>query len=142
MDYRLNNEGIVACVIAQVVSRGSYDTPFVTGMTNLLLQDRIRKKAIATMADQVEELKLLLGQLDGMLFGVIVNSMTMLIEGECLRRAGDRLELTMRGIRLCQNMEDGKCEYLSQMIRDLDRILFKYEAIDICSLYQQYWIAL
>ena len=78
MDYRLNNEAIVACVIAQVVSRGPYDIPFVTGMTNLLLQDRIRKKAIATMAEQVEGLKLLLCQLDGMLFGVIVNSMTML----------------------------------------------------------------
>ena len=55
MDYRINNEAIVGCVIAQVVKHGPYEVPFVTGMVNLLMQDKLRRKVLATPGDRVQE---------------------------------------------------------------------------------------
>ena len=46
MDYRLNNEAIVACVAAQVVKHGCRQLPAVVVITNLLMRDQERKKTI------------------------------------------------------------------------------------------------
>ena len=70
MDYRINNEAIVGCVIAQVVKHGPYEVPFVTGMVNLLMQDKLRRKVLATPGDRVQELGMLFGQLDGELLRI------------------------------------------------------------------------
>lgn len=141
MDYRINNEAIVACVIAQVVKRGPYDIPFVTGVVNLLMQKKYRKKALTTPGDNVKELTMFFGQLDGSLLGVIFNSMTMLLEGECLQKVDGKLALTETGRKLCQDMNNGNSKLLTDVLTDVDQILFKYECIDLNSLYQQFWIA-
>lgn len=141
MDYRINNEAIVGCVIAQVVKHGPYEVPFVTGMVNLLMQDKLRRKVLATPGDRVQELGMLFGQLDGELLGVIMNSMTMLIEGRCLKRHDDTLTLTGTGIELCEEMNNGKSKLLAKILRDLDNVLFKYDGIDKNALYEQMWIA-
>lgn len=88
MDYRINNEAIVACVIAQVVKRGPYDIPIVVGAVNLLMRKKFRKKALTTSGDNMKELTMIFGQLDGSLLGVILNSMTMLIEGGMHAKSG------------------------------------------------------
>ena len=141
MDYRINNEAIVGCVIAQVVKRGPYLVPFVTGIVNLLMQDKLRRKILSTPGDRVQELGMLFGQLDGELLGVILNSMTMLIEGGCLERHDDTLSLTGTGIEMCKEMEVGKSRMLAQILKDIDNVLFKYDSIDKNALYEQMWIA-
>ena len=141
MDYRINNEAIVACVIAQVVKRGPYDIPFVMGVVNLLMQKKYRKKALLTPGDKVNELTIIFGQLDGSLLGVILNSMTMLLEGECLQKVDGKLSLTGTGQKLCDEMNCGNSKILNDVLVDLDQILFKYECVDFKKLYQQFWIA-
>lgn len=141
MDYRINNEAIVACVIAQVVKRGPYDIPFVMGVVNLLMQKKYRKKALLTPGDKVNELTIIFGQLDGSLLGVILNSMTMLLEGECLQKVDGKLVLTDSGQELCQEMIGGESKMLNDVLNDMDQILFKYECVDLKKLYQQFWIA-
>lgn len=141
MDYRINNEAIVACVIAQVVKRGPYDIPFITGVVNLLMRKKFRKKALTTSGDNVKELTMIFGQLDGSLLGVILNSMTMLIEGGCLQKADGKLVLTDSGHELCQEMIGGESKMLDDVLNDMDQILFKYECVDLKKLYQQFWIA-
>jgi len=141
MDYRINNEAIVSCVIAQVVKHAPYEVPFVTGIVNLLMQDKLRKRVLTTPGESVRELGMLFGQLDGELLGVIMNSMTMLIEGECLERNGDTLTLTGTGIELCEEMNDGKSKMLAETLKDIDNVLFKYDGIDKNALYEQMWIA-
>lgn len=141
MDYRINNEAIVACVIAQVVKRGPYDIPFVAGVVNLLMRKKFRKKALTTSGDNVKELTMFFGQLDGGLLGVILNSMTMLIEGGCLQKADGKLVLTDSGHELCQEMIGGESKMLNDVLNDMDQILFKYECVDLKKLYQQFWIA-
>ena len=141
MDYRINNEAIVACVIAQVVKRGPYDIPFVMGVVNLLMQKKYRKKALLTPGDKVNELTIIFGQLDGSLLGVILNSMTMLLEGECLQKVDGKLVLTDSGQELCQEMIGWESKMLNDVLNDMDQILFKYECVDLKKLYQQFWIA-
>lgn len=141
MDYRINNEAIVGCVIAQVVKRGPYKVPFVIGMVNLLMQDKLRRKVQTTHGDRVKELGMLFGQLDGDLLGVIMNSMTMLIEGGCLERSENTLTLTESGHELCEDMNAGKSKMLAKILNDIDNVLFKYGSIEKNTLYEQMWIA-
>lgn len=142
MDYRINNEAIIACVIAQVAKRGPFDIPFTIGIVNLLMQERTRKKALAIPGNNVKELKVLFGQLDGGLLGAIMNSATMLLEGGCLKRQDEKLVLTATGNELCQDINNCESKMLKAIIDDLDLIQFKYDSIDLSSLYQQFWIAL
>lgn len=142
MDYRINNEAIIACVITQVAKRGPYDIPFTIGIVNLLMQERTRKKALDIPGINVKELKMLFGQLDGGLLGAIMNSATMLLEGGCLRRQGKKLVLTATGNELCQDINNCDSKMLKAIVNDLDLVLFKYDSIDLSSLYQQFWIAL
>lgn len=142
MDYRINNEAVIACVIAQVVKRGPYDIPFTIGIVNLLMQESSRNKALEIPGNNAKELKMLFGQLNGDLLGVIMNSMTMLIEGGCLKRQNEKLELTASGNELCQDMNNRKSDMLANIMNDVDVVLFKYDSIDLSSLYQQFWIAL
>lgn len=140
MDYRINNEALVGSVIMQVAKRGPYEVPFVTGIVNLLMQEKLRKKAMETPANNVKELIAVFGQINGDLLGVIVNSMTMLTEGGCLSRKGNQLEVTENGLQLCGEIEDGNCEMLKKVLLDINEIIFKYECIDRRSLYRQMWI--
>lgn len=142
MDYRINNEAIIACVIVQVVKRGPYDIPFVIGMVNLLMQKKYRKKALETSKENVKNLMMIFGQLDGSLLGVVINSMTMLIEGRCLQKESGKLFLTEVGQKLCQEMNDNRSKMLSEILADMNQIIFNYESIEMKSLYQQFWIAL
>lgn len=140
MDYRVNNEALVGSVIMQVVKRGPYEVPFVTGMVNLLVQANLRKKAMRTPANDTKTLLAIYGQLNGDLLGVIVNSMTMLTEGGCLHRNGNQLEITENGQRLCEEIERGNCELLTEVLSEINEIFFKYESIDTDVLYHQMWI--
>ena len=140
MDYRVNNEALVGSVIMQVVRKGPCEVPFVTGMVNLLMQANLRKKAMQTPANDTKTLMAIYGQLNGDLLGVIVNSMTMLTEGGCLRRNGNQLEVTENGLRLCEEIERGDCELLTEVLSDINEIFFKYESIDTDMLYHQMWI--
>lgn len=141
MDYRINNEAIVGCVIARVAERGPYEVPFVTGMVNVLMSPMLRKKAYKTDASNIKELSAIFGQIDGDLLGVIMNSMTLLLEGGCLQNAEDKLDITETGKQLCQDMGDGKCKILREVMRNMDEILFKFDSIEKTKLYEQMWIA-
>lgn len=71
-----------------------------------------------------------------------MNSATMLLEGGCLRRQGKKLVLTATGNELCQDINNCDSKMLKAIVNDLDLVLFKYDSIDLSSLYQQFWIAL
>ena len=72
----------------------------------------------------------------------IMNSATMLLEGGCLKRQDEKLVLTATGNELCQDIYNCESKMLKAIIDDLDLIQFKYDSIDLSSLYQQFWIAL
>ena len=139
MDYRLNNEALTACVVAQVVRNGWSDLTEVLGMTNLLMQPSLRKKAMKM--DEEDELCRLFGQIDGGMLTVIMNSIVMLEEGGCIERYGHNLKLTAQGMALCQAMSDGRSKVLADIVESIPTTLGRYAAIEKENLYNQLHIA-
>lgn len=139
MDYRLNNEALTACVIVQVVRNGWADLTEAVGMTNLLMQPSLRKKAMKS--DEEGELCRLFGQIDGGMLTVIMNSIVMLEEGGCVERDGHNLKLTPQGVALCQSMSNGRSKVLSGIVESIPTTLGIYAAIDKQKLYNQLHIA-
>lgn len=140
MDYRINNEAIVACTIAQVVKQGCTKLPMAVGVTNLLMQSSARKKALKT--DDANELAAVFGQLDGGLLTIIMNSLVMLIQGGCMVYLQDQLVLTDEGLSLCASMVDGKSEKLADCIKDIPFVLSKIDSIASDNVFNRFFIAL
>ena len=140
MDYRLNNEAIVACVAAQVVRRGCYKLPLVVAITNLLMHDSERKKVTKTVT--VNDLTSVVNKIDGGLLTIIMNSLVMLIQGGCMTFGEEALLLTPAGMRLCEHMKDGRSKMLSEILRDLPMVIENTEKMEEGLLDQRYVIAL
>lgn len=140
MDYRINNEAVVACTIAQVVRQGCTKLPMAVGVTNLLMQSSARKKVHKT--DDVNELAAVFGQLDGGLLTIIINSIVMLIQGGCLAFHQDHLELTDDGMKLCASMKDCKSKKLAGCIKDIPLVLSKIDYIAPDAVFKRFFIAL
>jgi len=140
MDYRINNEALVACTVAQVVHHGCTSLPVVVGVTNLLLQERLRRKALK--AEGYDELARIVGQLDGGLLTIIMNSLVMMIQGGCLTYHDNRLGLTDQGLKMCDEMADGKSKILTKTIGFIPKVLKKIEPVQPEALFNRYLIAL
>lgn len=140
MDYRLNNEAIVACVAAQVVRRGCHKLPLVVAITNLLMHDAERKKVTKTVTGN--DLTSVVNKIDGGLLTIIMNSLVMLIQGGCMTFGEEELKLTPTGINLCEQMKDRRSKMLSDILRDLPMVMENAENMEEGLLDQRYVIAL
>ena len=140
MDYRVNNEAVTACVVAQVVRNGCDRLAVVVGLTNLLMHEKERKHFLST--DNVKENTTIVGQLDGGLLTVIINSLVMMIQGECMTFREGVLTLTQSGINLCEQMKDGRSEMLSRIMKDMPAVMDKVVKMEEELLDQIYVISL
>ena len=140
MDYRINNEAIVGCTMAQVVKQGCTKLPLAVGVTNLLMQSDARRKALKT--NDVNELAAIFGQLDGGLLTIIMNGLVMLIQGGCVVYYQDQLGLTDAGMKLCVSMEESKSKKLTDCIKDIPLVLSKIDPITSNSEFNRFFIAL
>lgn len=129
MDYRLNNEAIVACVVAQVVNHGCKKLSVVVQLTALLMVDSMRNKA--KQAERAEIISDALRLIDGGLLTIIMNSITLLVKGGCMLFANDELNLTQNGMTMCKQMRDKKSEMLAGIVKDIPAIIGKIEAMKI-----------
>lgn len=129
MDYRLNNEAIVACVVAQVVNHGCKKLSVVVQLTALLMVDSMRNKA--KQAERAEIISDALRLIDGGLLTIIMNSITLLVKGDCMSFANDELNLTQNGMTMCKQMRDKKSEMLAGIVKDIPAIIGKIEAMKI-----------
>lgn len=129
MDYRLNNEAIVACVVAQVVNHGCKKLSVVVQLTALLMVDSMRNKA--KQAERAEIISDALRLIDGGLLTIIMNSITLLVKGGCMSFANDELNLTQNGMTMCKQMRDKKSEMLAGIVKDIPAIIGKIEAMKI-----------
>lgn len=140
MDYRINNEALVACVAAQVVKNGNHKLSAVVGMTNLLMHDKERKHMLSS--DNVEEMASIIGQLDGGLLTIIMNSIVMMIQGGCVTFGEDVLMLTDSGMSLCEQMEDRRSRTLGTIMDDIPAVMRKMNELGIAFEDNRYMIAL
>lgn len=140
MDYRLNNEGIVACVAAQVVKHGCKKLSVVVAATNLLMQDAERKK-VKGLTD-AKKISKIVNQIDGGLLTIIMNSLVMLIKGGCMSFTNGELTLTNTGLNMCEQMRDGRSDMLASIMNDIPVVLAKIGAMEGKIMDKRYVIAL
>jgi len=140
MDYRLNNEAIVACVAAQVVKYGCRQLPAVVVMTNLMMHGQ--ERTILISEHDEKKMAAIVNQVDGGLLTVIMNSMVLMIKGDCMRFANGELSLTASGHQMCEQMQDGRSGMLSKILKDLPAVIEKMEKMEEVIKDKRYVIAL
>ncbi|MBO6255878.1 MAG: hypothetical protein J6O49_19935 [Bacteroidaceae bacterium] len=140
MDYRLNNEGIVACVAAQVVRHGCQKLSVVVAVTNLLMHDTERKK-VKGLTD-TQRISMIVNQIDGGLLTIIMNSLVMLMKGGCMTFENGVLALTEAGLNMCEQMKDGRSNMLVSIMNDMPDVLVKIGAVEEEIMDKRYMIAL
>lgn len=140
MDYRLNNEAIVACVAAQVVKHGCRQLPAVVVITNLLMRDQERKKTIGEQ--DAKKKTTFVCKVDGGLLTIIMNSLVLLIKGGCMKFADGELSLTSSGYLMCEQMEDGRSDMLNEILKDLPALLEQMEKMEDVIEDKRYVIAI
>lgn len=139
MDYRLNNEAIVACVAAQVVKHGCRQLPAVVVTTNLLMRDQERKRLASKMRKKKTTF---VCKVDGGLLTIIMNSLVLLIKGGCMKFADGELSLTSSGYLMCEQMEDGRGDMLNEILKDLPALLEQMEKMEDVIEDKRYVIAI
>ena len=140
MDYRLNNEGIVACVAAQVVCHGRQKLSEVVVLTNLLMHEKERR-AVKGMTDG-KKISTVVNQVDGGLLTIIMNSLVMMIKGGCMTFKDGVLTLTVSGQNMCEQMQDGRSGILGCIMKDLPEVMAKITEMEGEILNKKYIIAL
>lgn len=140
MDYRLNNEAIVACVAAQVVKHGCNQLPAVVVTTNLMMHNQ--KRATLLSEHDEKELAAIVNQVDGGLLTIIMNSLVLMIKGGCMKFAENKLSLTASGHQMCEQMQDGRSDILNVILKDLPVVMEIMEKMEDVIKDKRYVIAL
>ena len=139
MDYKINNEAVAACVVAQLVRNRCRSLSTVVGLTNLLMHEKERKRLLST--DNEKEITTITGQLDGGLLTIIMNSLVMMIQGGCMTFGEGDLSLTQSGISMCEQMKDRRSKMLSNILKDMPVIMEKTVRMKESMFDQRYVIA-
>ena len=138
MDYRLNNEGIVACVATQVVCCGFRKVSEVVAVTNLLMHEDMRKEVKNMVSNK--NLGAIMNRIDGGLLTITMNSLALMVMGGCRRYDDGKLTLTHAGENLCMQIKDGRCHKLNQILKDIPNIIRKIETMGGINLDNRYII--
>lgn len=140
MDYRLNNEALVACVAAQVVKHGCRDLTLAVVTINLLMHDKeMRRMKSSTNSEYTATI---VNQVDGGLLTIIMNSLVMMIQGGCMRFEEGVLMLTETGMQMCEQMLDGHSSMLVDILKGIPAVMEKLAKMKGEIMDQRYVIAL
>ena len=140
MDYRLNNEALVACVAAQVVKHGCRQLPAVVVTTNLMMHAHDRKNLIREQ--DTRKIAAIVNKVDGGLLTIIINSLVLMIKGGCMNFADGELLLTASGYQMCEQMQDGRSVILNAILKDLPNVMGRMEKMEDVITDKRYVIAL
>lgn len=150
MDYRLNNEGLIACLIAQVVFRNKTkinNLAQISLMIALLLNDKTRKKLglyarLIDLNDLTDSMSnVTLNILYKELLPVIVNSTVLLMQSGILSLDACSLHLTEKGVAFCNDMNnDFMGQRYQKIIQQVDHVITLHENFSLYELYNKFQI--
>lgn len=129
MDYRINNEAIISCVIAQVLKRESCDSLRLSLLIPLLMENKTVNNTDLTLVYK-EYLP------------IVVNSIIILTQGNIIRNGGGIISLTDKGNEFCNGMLNHSCSYrLRAIISEIDTCLEetqKFSTVELISKIKNY----
>lgn len=140
MDNRLNNEALIACVVAQVVNRGVCKVARLAAIVPILLNDSFRHKIVRN-AQMTERDYYKVGMEYKELLVSVMNCVIMLIEANCLALNNDELSPLEKVKFLCLRM-DKSSNRLSCILEDLDPVLRYFDDDTIENNYNKLFISL
>ena len=140
MDIRLNNEALIACVVAQVVSKGLCSVARLTALIPILLNEGFRNKIVKN-AQLTERDCYKVGMEYKELLVPVMNSVIMLIEAKCLFLNKDGLSPIENTKNLCLRM-DKSSKRLSRILADLDPVMKYFDCDTIENNYKKLFICL
>ncbi len=140
MDYRLNNESIVACVISQIIYRSlssQNDIARIALLTSLLFNDHSigllhNSENLKAKTDQIESyISFTSSFVYKEMLPIVINSVVLLLQGGILQKSNDEnLIITEKGLVFCTGMYEislgSRC---SEILYQIDKVL------DVCSKY-------
>lgn len=150
MDYRLNNEGLIACLIAQIVFKSKSNInnlAQISLLLALLLNDKTREKLnmyakLIELSDLTDSIsKVTLNLLYKELLPVIVNSTVLLIQSGVLSLNTCNLNLTEKGISFCNGMSN---EFMGiryqEIMKHVDHVITLHDNSSLYELYNKFQI--
>lgn len=140
MDYRINNEALIACVVAQIVNKGACNVARLTALIPILLNDDFRKK-IVRKNQIIESDFYKVGMSYKELLVSVMNSIIMLIESKCLALTDEELQPLKGNEILCMSMNKSS-KRLSNILNDMDQILEYFDNDTIENNYKKFYISL
>lgn len=130
MDYRINNEAIISCVIAQVLKRESCDSLRLSLLVPLLMENKTVNNTELTLVYK-EYLP------------IVVNSFIILVQGNIVKNRAGIISLTDKGNEFCNDMLNYSCSYrLRTIISEIDTCLEEAQKFSTIELYQKLKIIL
>ncbi len=140
MDNRLNNEALIACVVAQVVNRGACKVARLAAIMPIVLNDGFRKKIVSN-AQMTGRDYYKVGMEYKELLVPVMNSVIMLIEANCVALNNDELSPLEKLQNLCSQM-DRSSKRLSRILDDMDSALRYFDSDTIENNYKKLYISL
>lgn len=140
MDHRLNNEALIACVVAQIVSKGACSVPKVAALIPMLLNDRFRDK-VAHGKRLSDKDYYTIGMDYRELLVHVMNSIILLIDGKCIILDKGELRPLDRNRELCDSMGDSS-KRLTSIINQIDAALDWFANDSMVNNYKKLYISL
>lgn len=143
MDYRLNNEALIACCISLLIERRSLTVAQITLLLTILLNDGVRRFILTTPRigyDNKNFNKISLSYQE--LLPYIMNSLVLLGQSGCINIEKDAIKKLPLNSRLSADIEDRSAGRLRRILNDLEAVLNWICSYEISKLYKELNISL
>lgn len=143
MDYRLNNEALIACCISPLIERRSLTVAQVTLILTILLNDSVRHFILTTPRigiDNKKYNKISLSYHE--LMPYIMNSLVLLIQSGCLALEEDFIKKLPPNSQLSGVIEASSDGRLKRILNDMDAAMDYICSHEISTLYKELNISL
>lgn len=143
MDYRLNNEALIACCISPLIERRSLTVAQITLVLTILLNDSIRHIILTTPRIVIDNKKLNKISLSYQeLLPYIMNSLVLLIQSGCIIIEQDAIKKLPLNSHLSEVIEDRSVGRLRDILNDMEAVLDRICSYEISTLYKELNISL
>lgn len=143
MDYRLNNEALIACCISPLIERKSLTVAQITLVLTILLNDSMRRIILTTpriVIDNKKFNKISLSYQE--LLPYIMNSLVLLIQSGCIIIEKDAIKKLPLNSHLSEVIEDRSVGRLRDILNDMEAVLDRICSYEISTLYKELNISL
>lgn len=143
MDYRLNNEALIACCISPLIERRSLTVAQITLVLTILLNDSMRRIILTTpriVIDNKKFNKISLSYQE--LLPYIMNSLVLLIQSGCIILEKDAIKKLPLNSHLSEVIEDRSVGRLRDILNDMETVLDRICSYEISTLYKELNISL